>query len=57
MTVKYNDKEMKTKGDSEGDNGEVGFMFPHSTNGPVTVHAKTLEEAEEKFKKIIKSKD
>lgn len=55
--MKYNDKEMKTKGDTEGDNGEIGFMFPHSTNGPVTVHAKTLEEAQEKFKKIISNKD
>ncbi len=57
MGMKYNDKEMKTRGDFEGDKGEVGFMFPKTPNGPVTVHAKSLEEAEEKFKKIIKNKD
>lgn len=57
MVMKYKDKEMKTRGDFEGDNGEVGFMFPKSPNGPVTVHAKSLGEAEEKFKKIISNKE
>lgn len=54
--MKYNDKQMKTSGDFEGDKGEVSFMFPRSSNGPVTVHAKNLEEAQEKFKKIISNK-
>lgn len=57
MTIKYKDKEIKTKGDFEGENGEVGFMFPSSPNGPITIHAKTIEEAQEKFKKIINNKD
>ncbi len=57
MVLKYNDKEMKTRGDFEGNKGEVQFMFPKSPNGPVTVHAKSLEEAEEKFKKIISNKE
>lgn len=54
--MKYNDKQMKTSGDFEGEKGEVAFMFPHSLNGPVTIHAKNLEEAEAKFKKIISNK-
>lgn len=54
--VKYNDKEIKTSGDFEGDKGEVAFSFPDSPNGPITVHAKSIEEANEKFKKIISNK-
>lgn len=55
--MKYNDKEIKTRGDLEGDKGEVAFSFPHHTNGPITVHAKSIEEAEVKFKKIINNKE
>lgn len=55
MTIKYKDKEMKTSGDFEGDKGEVEFMFPHNPN-PVTIRAKNIEEATEKFNKIISNK-
>ena len=51
--MKYKDKEIKTSGDTEGEKGEVDFMFPGSPNGPLTVRAKNIEEANEKYKKII----
>jgi len=49
--MKYPNKQMNTLEAYEND--ERDFMFPHSPNGPVTIRAKSLEEAEEKFNKII----
>jgi len=53
--MKYENKEIKTDKDT-GKAEEHDFMFPHFP-APITVRAKNIEEAQEKFKKIISNQE
>lgn len=48
--MQQSDKQMKTAGAVE--TGEQTFMFPHNPH-PIVIKAKTIEEAEKEFAKII----